>query len=63
MQTRPDFKEITYAGVLQLSCDTFRQQSDSSCANNKGITEIKTNNITRTETPCCMWTGEGSIWG
>lgn len=39
-------KKITYAGILQLSCSTFRQESDSSCANNTEITEIKTNTIT-----------------
>lgn len=64
----PISQEITYAGAPQLSCDTFRKQSDSSCANNKGITETKTNNITHTGTPRRVWTGwrgrrAGRKWG
>lgn len=53
----PASRGITYAGVPQLPCDTFRKQSDSSCANNTGITETKTNNVTHAGTPRRVWTG------
>lgn len=52
--------EITYAAFRNYPViDPLRQQPDSRCANNKGITEIKTNNVTPAERPPGVCTGRG----
>lgn len=49
-------KKITHAGILQLSCSTFKQKSDSSCANNTETAETKTNTITHKKIQVtCEW--------